>query len=126
MNIKNLSITILSVFVVIVVFMLSFTPSGNKERKERVDLGGVRMDRDHYLLGPIIANLWEVVSDKKPNFNYPPETRLRDAFKDLNKTGKVSIVAVEAVEEFDRALDCLTEAIKKINDTPSLRVGMSF
>ena len=126
MNIKNLSITILSVSVVILLFIsFSLLLSGNK-KAERVDLSKVRMDRDYQLLGPIIAKLWQVVSEEKPSFNYPPETRLRDAFKDINKTRKVSIVAVEAVEEFDRALDHLTEAIKKINDTPSLRVGMSF
>lgn len=124
MSIKNLSVTtILTTVAAFVVFMLFIVPSGNKER---VDLSKVRMDRDYQLLGPIIAELWRVVSEEKPNFNYTPETRLRDAFKDLNKTAKVSIVAVEAVEEFDRALDCLTKAIKKINDTPSLRVGMSF
>ena len=92
------------------------------KRKERDVLEQVDVAKNPYLITETLSSLREVLENRMldaDDVNPPPRVRsmsFGDVFQKLKEQGRSIEVEVVAVREFEKAIDNLSEAIRKLRE----------
>src|SRR3989338_4484997 len=119
MSIRNLSIAMIAGCVVGLGSLFFFD---YKEAEKRVDVLHVDVAENPYLIMETLSSLREVIENRMFNvddINPSPglrSMRFGDVFQKLKEQGKSIEEEVAAVREFEKAMDDLSEAIRKLRE----------
>ena len=117
--INKLALFCLIVFFIGAVFMMGFNFNKSKERDalEQIDVA-----KNPHLITETLSSLREVLENRMldaDDVNPPPRVRsmsFGDVFQKLKEQGRSIEVEVVAVREFEKAIDNLSEAIRKLRE----------
>ena len=119
MSIRNLSIAMIAGCVV---GLGSLFFADYKEAEKRVDVLHVDVAENPYLIMETLSSLREVIENRMlhvDDINPSPglrSMRFGDVFQKLKEQGKSIEEEVAAVREFEKAMDDLSEAIRKLRE----------
>jgi len=119
MSIRNLSIIMIAGCVVGLGSLFFFD---YKEAEKRVDVLHVDVAENPYLIMETLSSLREVIENRMlhvDDINPSPglrSMRFGDVFQKLKEQGKSIEEEVAAVREFEKAMDDLSEAIRKLRE----------